>query len=116
MKTKLLFKTIKKKSWLFAGFLLTYWNCANIAFAQSSGAGAGASAISDATSEVTTYYDPLKKFIWVVAGVLGLVGAIKVYNKFNSSDPEASKNAAAFVGSGIALYAAEVFIRKMFIE
>lgn len=114
MKTKRLLKTIERKTWLFAAFLLTYWDCVNIAYAQSSGAGAGA--IEGATSEVTTYYNPLKKFIWVVAGVLGLVGAIKVYNKFNSSDPEASKNAAAFVGSGIALYAAEVFIRKMFIE
>lgn len=109
---KKLFKELKKKSWMVAIFLFTCWESVNVAYAQS----AGAAAISGATSEVKSYYDPVKKLIWIVAGLLGLVGAIKVYNKFTSSDPESSKHAVGFAGGAIALYAAEVFVRKMFME
>lgn len=113
MKRKRLYVNFRRKAWLMAGLLLTFWEGFNVAYAQS---GAGATAIGDATSEIKGYYDPLKKLIWIVAGCLGLIGAIRVYNKFASSDPESSKSAAGFLGGGIALYAAEVFIRKMFIE
>lgn len=101
---------LERKGLLLLAFLYTGWQ--NIVYSQS----AGASAITSATSEVKAYYTPIKGLVWIVAGCLGLVGAIRVYNKFTSSDPEASKNAAGFLGGGIALYAAEVFIRKMFIE
>lgn len=108
MRTKIL--RLEKKGWLLMAFLYSSWQ--NFIYGQSS----GASAITGATSEIKAYYTPLKGLIWIVAGCLGLVGAIKVYNKFTGSDPEASKGAASFIGGGIALYAAEVFIRKMFIE
>lgn len=104
-------KELERRAWLALALLYTGWQ--GMAYAQSSG---GASAITSATSEIKTYYTPLKGMIWIVAGCLGLVGAVRVYNKFTSSDPEASKNAAGFLGGGIALYAAELFIRKMFIE
>lgn len=113
MKRKRFYVNIRRRAWLMAGILLTYWEGFNVLYAQSS---AGSEAITGATSEIKAYYDPLKRLIWIVAGCLGLVGAIRVYNKFTSSDPESSKSAAGFLGGGIALYAAEVFIRKMFIE
>lgn len=113
MKRKRLYVNFRRKAWLIAGFLLTFWEGFNVAYAQS---GAGPTAIGGATSEIKGYYDPLKKLIWIIAGCLGLVGAFRLYNKFTSSDPESSKHATNFLGGGIALVAAEVFIRKMFIE
>lgn len=112
MKKELLYKKLKRNSWMVAVFLFTCWESINVAYAQSG----GAEAINGATSEVKSYYDPVKKLVWIIAGVLGLVGAFKVYNKFTNSDPESSKNAVGFVGGAVALYAAEVFIRKMFME
>lgn len=103
---------IKLERKVFFALAFFYGSWQNFVYSQS----AGASAITDATSEIKAYYTPIKGLVWIVAGCLGLVGAIRVYNKFTSSDPEASKNAAGFLGGGIALYAAEVFIRKMFIE
>lgn len=102
---------IVKRCWLILALLYTGWQ--GMVYAQSSG---GSDALNGATAEIRSYYTPVKSLIWVVAACLGLVGAIRLYNKFTSSDPESSKHAAGFLGGGIALYAGEVFIRKMFLE
>lgn len=51
-----------------------------------------------------------------MAGILGIVGALKVYAKIQGKDPESSKHAMAFVLGAIALLVGEMFIRKTFIE
>lgn len=91
--------------------MLSIWQ--SFVYSQSTG---GADAINAATSEVRGFYNPLQKLIWVVAACLGLVGAVRLYYKFTSSDPESSKHAAGFLGGGIALFVGEVFLRKMFLE
>lgn len=37
---------------------------------------------------VTSYFDPGTKLIYAIGAVVGLIGGIKVYNKFSSSDPD----------------------------
>lgn len=113
MSRKKFHKTLKRKLWITGGFLLTCWEGINVLYAQS---GAGTAAISEATSELKSWYDPVKRLVWVIAGLLGVVGAVKLYNKFNSSDPESSKHAVSFAGGAVALWVAEMFIRKMFID
>lgn len=104
---------LQRKGWLVAGFLFSMWGHMNVMYAQSS---EGSEAFNSAATMVGGYYDPIKKLVWAIAGVLGLVGAVRLYNKYTSADPEASKNAAAFVGGAIALVVAEAFVRKVFIN
>ena len=72
-------------------FLILMLPASLASFAQ----GNGMAGISEATNMVTSYFDPLTKLIFAVAAVLGLVGGVRVYSKFNSGDPDASKSATA---------------------
>ena len=53
------------------------------AFAQ----GNGLAGINEATSMVTSYFDPGTKLIYAIGAVVGLIGGVKVYGKFSSGDP-----------------------------
>ena len=76
-------KTLKKKQIILAALLLA----ANIsAFAQ----GNGMAGITEATSMVTSYFDPATKLIYAIGAVVGLIGGIKVYGKFSAGDPDTS--------------------------
>lgn len=44
--------------------------------------GNGLAGINDATNMVTSYFDPGTKLIYAIGAVIGLIGGIKVYNKF----------------------------------
>ena len=92
--------------------LLTFYEC----LIAQSGITSGVAALNEATSEIKSFYDPLKKFLWIMAGILGIVGAVKVYAKIQGKDPESSKHAMSFVLGAIALLVGEMFIRKTFIE
>ena len=43
--------------------------------------------ITEATSMVTSYFDPATKLIYAIGAVVGLIGGIKVYGKFSAGDP-----------------------------
>ena len=58
--------------------------------------GNGIAGINEATKMVTSYFDPGTKLIYAVGAVVGLIGGIKVYNKFSSGDPDTSKTAASW--------------------
>lgn len=81
------------------------------AFAQ----GNGMAGISEATNMVTSYFDPLTKLIFAVAAVLGLVGGVRVYSKFNSGDPDASKSATALFLSCVFLVIVGTVLRSFFL-
>ena len=44
--------------------------------------GNGIAGINEATKMVTSYFNPGTKLIYAVGAVVGLIGGIKVYNKF----------------------------------
>ena len=52
--------------------------------------GNGQAGITEATQMVTSYFDPGTKLIYAIGAVVGLVGGVKVYNKFSSGDPDTS--------------------------
>ena len=61
--------------------------------------GNGMAGINEATKMVTSYFDPGTKLIYAIGAVVGLIGGIKVYNKFSSGDPDTSKTAASWFGA-----------------
>jgi len=80
----------KKKFLLSAAFIMV---AVSSVFAQGNGIGG----ITEATNMVTSYFDPGTKLIYAIGAVVGLIGGIKVYNKFSSGDPDTSKTAASWL-------------------
>lgn len=76
--------------------------------------GDGTAGITKATSMVSGYFDPAVKLIYAIGAVVGLIGAIKVYNKFSSGDPDTSKTAASWFGACIFLIVAATILRSFF--
>lgn len=98
----------KKKFLLSAAFVFA---AVSTAFAQGNGIGG----ITEATNMVTSYFDPGTKLIYAIGAVVGLIGGIKVYNKFSSGDPDTSKTAASWFGACIFLIVAATILRSFFL-
>ena len=97
-----------KKKVLFSAVALL---AASATFAQ----GNGMAGITEATNMVTSYFDPLTKLIFAVAAILGLVGGVRVYSKFSSGDPDASKSATALFLSCVFLVIVGTVLRSFFL-
>ena len=93
---------MNKRHFLFSAALLL---AASSAFAQ----GNGLSGINEATSMVTSYFDPATKLIYAIGAVVGLIGGVKVYGKFTS------KTAASWFGACIFLIVAATILRSFFL-
>ena len=81
------------------------------AFAQ----GNGTAGINEATQMVTSYFEPATQLIYAIGAVVGLIGGVKVYNKFSSGDPDTSKTAASWFGACIFLIVAATVLRSFFL-
>jgi hypothetical protein len=77
--------------------------------------GNGSAGINEATTMVTSYFDPATKLIYAIGAVVGLIGGVKVYNKFSSGDPDTSKTAASWFGACIFLIVAATILRSFFL-
>ncbi|MGN7706859.1 DUF4134 domain-containing protein [Chryseobacterium sp. 22543] len=99
-------KLRKKK--LLTGLML-------LAAATTYAQGNGSAGINEATQMVTSYFDPATKLIYAIGAVVGLIGGVKVYNKFSSGDPDTSKTAASWFGACIFLIVAATILRSFFL-
>ena len=97
-----------KKIILSAALLIA---AASSAFAQDN----GLAGIYEATSMVSSYFDPGSKLIYAIGAVVGLIGGVKVYGKFSSGDPDTSKTAASWFGACIFLIVAATILRSFFL-
>lgn len=82
---------------------------------NSFAAGNGMAGINEATSMVSSYFDPGTKLVYAIGAVVGLIGGIKVYSKFSSGDPDTSKTAASWFGACIFLIVAATILRSFFL-
>ena len=77
--------------------------------------GQGLAGINEATSMLTSYFDPATKLCYAIGAVLGLVGGIKTYSKVSSGDPDTSKTAASWFFACIFLIVAATILRSFFL-
>ncbi|MEA9412621.1 DUF4134 domain-containing protein [Flavobacterium sp. PL02] len=82
---------------------------------SASAQGNGTAGINEATQMVTSYFDPATQLIYAIGAVVGLIGGVKVYNKFSSGDPDTSKTAASWFGACIFLIVAATILRSFFL-
>lgn len=77
--------------------------------------GNGTAGINEATQMVTSYFEPATQLIYAIGAVVGLIGGVKVYNKFSSGNPDISKTAASWFGACIFLIVATTTLRSFFL-
>lgn len=82
---------------------------------EALGQGNGTAGIQEATQMVTSYFEPATRLIYAIGAVVGLIGGVKVYNKFSSGDPDTSKTAASWFGACIFLIVAATILRSFFL-
>lgn len=78
-------------------------------FAQDGNAG-----ISEATNKVRGYFDTGCDLMYAIGAVVGIIGAIKVFNKWNAGEPDTNKVAAAWFGSCIFLVVVATVLKSFF--
>ena len=74
----------------------------------------GNAGINEANTKVRSYFTSGTNLMYAVGAVLGLIGAVKVYSKWNSGDPDTGKVAAAWFGSCVFLVVVATVIRSFF--
>lgn len=72
--------------------------------------------IEEATRMVTSYFQPLTTLVYAIGAITGLIGGIKVYQKFSSGDPDTAKTAASWFGACIFLVIAGVVLESFFLR
>ena len=74
----------------------------------------GAAGIQEADSQVRSYFEPGTNLMYAIGAVLGLVGAVKVFQKWNAGDQDTGKVAAAWLGSCIFLVVVATVLQSFF--
>jgi hypothetical protein len=74
----------------------------------------GNAGINQAATQVRSYFQTGTSLMYAIGAVLGLVGAVKVYQKWNSGDPDTSKVAAAWFGSCVFLVIVATVLASFF--
>ncbi len=74
----------------------------------------GTAGIQAADTEIRRYFGVGTQLMYGVGAILGLIGAVKVYSKWNQGDQDTSKVAASWFGSCIFLVVVATVIKGFF--
>lgn len=74
----------------------------------------GLAGINEANQQVRSYFDAGTELMYAVGAILGLIGAVKVYQKWNAGDQDTGKVAAAWFGSCVFLVVVATVIKSFF--
>lgn len=85
-----------------------------VAFAQNTIAD-GASALESLTTDLENYIDPVTKVVYIVAAVVGLVGALRVYTNWQNGKENVMATATGWLGACLFLLVANTVVRTMFV-
>ena len=91
--------------------ILLTLSLAGVAYAQ---AGDGEAGIQQATDMISGYFDTGTSLMYAIGAIVGLVGAVKVYQKWNGGEPDTGKVAAAWFGSCIFLVIVATVLSSFF--
>src|SRR3546814_2187801 len=95
---------------LFATLILS---AANTLLAQGGG---GTTGINAATSSLTSYVDPVSTLTLALGAVVGIIGGVRVYIKWNSGDQDINNELMGWGGSCLFLVLVSVVIKAFFGE
>lgn len=98
------------KTLMFCAAWLTF----NYIFSISCFAQDGNAGIQEATNKVKGYFDTGCDLMYAIGAVVGIIGAIKVFNKWNAGESDTNKVAAAWFGSCIFLVVVATVLKSFF--
>ncbi len=70
--------------------------------------------IDQATAEVNSYVDPISNLIIAIGAVVGLIGGVRVYIKWQSGDQDTQKAIMGWFGACLFLILVGVVIKSFF--
>lgn len=91
---------------LLTCIFFSFWS---LLFAQDGNAG-----INAATQQVRSYFQSGVSLMYAIGAIVGLIGAVKVFNKWNSGEPDTGKVAAAWFGSCVFLVIVATVLTSFF--
>jgi len=74
----------------------------------------GTTGINAATSSLTSYVDPISTLCLAIGAVVGIIGGVRVYIKWNSGDQDINKELMGWGGSCLFLVLVSVVIKAFF--
>ena len=74
----------------------------------------GNAGINEATTQVKSYFDTGTNLMYAIGAIVGLVGAIKVYKKWNDGEHDTGKVASSWFGSCIFLVVVATVLKSFF--
>lgn len=74
----------------------------------------GNSGITAATTQVKSYFSTGTSLMYAIGAVMGLVGAIKVFKKWNDGEHDTGKIASSWFGSCIFLVVVATVLKSFF--
>ena len=74
----------------------------------------GNAGIQDANQKVRSYFQSGTQLMYAVGAIVGLIGAVKVFNKWNAGEPDTNKVAAAWFGSCVFLVVVATVLKSFF--
>lgn len=87
-------KNLKKKNWLAVAIIMLI---SSVSFAQNPGA--GAAGVDDAVTEILDYFPIIINLCYAIGGIVGLIGGIRIFNKWNSGDQDINKELIGYGGA-----------------
>lgn len=106
-------KPFFKHSYSKAGIsLMLFLLIGNIVSAQD--LSSGVTAIEEAATGIEPYFGAIETLVYVIAGIIALLGGVRVYMKWNMGDPDVMGTAAGWFGSAVFLLVAVTFIKGFF--
>ncbi|WP_460693301.1 DUF4134 domain-containing protein [Mucilaginibacter puniceus] len=78
-------------------------------YAQDGNAG-----ITEATTQVKSYFSTGTSLMYAIGAIMGLVGAIKVFKKWNDGEHDTGKVASSWFGSCIFLVVVATVLKSFF--
>lgn len=74
----------------------------------------GDAGINQANTMIRDYFNTGVNLLYAIGGILGLIGAVKVYQKWSHGDHDTGKVAGAWFGSCIFLVVVATLLRSFF--
>jgi hypothetical protein len=74
----------------------------------------GVAGIQEANTKVRGYFDVGCNLMYAVGAILGLIGAVKVYQKWSNGHPDTGATAAAWFGSCVFLVVVATVLKSFF--
>ena len=80
----------------------------------NTGIQAGAQAITQATADLQSYFEPVVGLVYIIAAIVGVMGAYRIYSKIQSGDQDVQKSVVGWIGSFLFLLATATVLQAVF--